>query len=87
MADAFISSPHLLENLKDPATANSDEPNCAPFNRAFKVDVPLWVWYDHPEQSYRRERFALAMHGASKMQPPDILLNGTSLMQHPVALY
>jgi hypothetical protein len=65
-----------LENLKDPKTAMSDAPNRAPFNRVFDVDVPLWEWYERPENSYRRRRFAVAMHGIGQMQPQDTLLKG-----------
>ncbi|KAF8056551.1 S-adenosyl-L-methionine-dependent methyltransferase [Lyophyllum atratum] len=71
--DGAKFSSHLLENLKDPKTAFSDEPIHAPFNRVFNVDTPLWVWYETPEQSYRRRRFAIGMHGIAQMQPPDIL--------------
>lgn len=79
LADAFDSSTQLLENLRDPATANSDEPNCAPFNRAFKVDVPLWMWYDQPGLTYRRKRFSIGMHGATEVQPLHGILYGASI--------
>lgn len=76
LGDAHKLSAFVLENLKDPKTAMSDEPNCAPFNRVFDVHVPLWEWYERPENSYRRRRFAVAMHGIGLMQPPDTLLKG-----------
>ncbi|KAF5380106.1 hypothetical protein D9615_006249 [Tricholomella constricta] len=73
IGDGAKFSSQLLENLKDPKTARSDEPIHAPFNRAFNVDTPLWEWFETPEQSYRRRRFAIGMHGIAQMQPPDIL--------------
>ncbi|KAF5380105.1 hypothetical protein D9615_006248 [Tricholomella constricta] len=71
--DSAKMTSQLLENLKDPKTARSDEPIHTPFNRAFNVDTPFYVWFETPEQSYRRRRFAIAMHGIAQMQPPDIL--------------
>lgn len=66
----------MLEYLKDPKTAFSGEPNEAPFHRVFDIDVPLWVWYELPEQNYRRRRFGVAMHGIGQMQPAEVLTNG-----------
>ena len=40
------------------------------------MDVLLWEWYELPEQSYRRRRFGVAMHGIGLMQPPEVLTNG-----------
>ncbi|KAG6915443.1 hypothetical protein DXG01_011473 [Tephrocybe rancida] len=73
IGDGAKFSSQLLENIKDPKTGRSDEPIHAPFNRVFNVDLPLWLWYEVEEQSYRRRRFAVAMHGIAQMQPPDIL--------------
>ncbi|KAG6894493.1 hypothetical protein C0992_005905 [Termitomyces sp. T32_za158] len=67
------AGPQLLENLKDPITGRSNEPNHAPFNRAFGVDIPIWLWFEAQEQKYRRRRFAIAMHGIAQMQPSDLL--------------
>lgn len=78
LADGQKASSFILENLKDPKTAFSGEPNEAPLHRVFNVDIPLWEWYELPEQSYRRRRFAVAMNGFGQMQPPEILVNGTS---------
>ncbi|KAG6900062.1 hypothetical protein C0993_003548 [Termitomyces sp. T159_Od127] len=63
----------LLENIKDPMTGRSVEQNHAPFNRAFNVETPFWVWYETQEQKYRRRRFAIAMRGIAQMQPSDVL--------------
>lgn len=76
IGDGQKASAYLMDNLRDPETAYSSEPNKAPFHRALGIDVPLWVWYKRPEQSYHRRRFGVAMHGLAKLQPPDILTNG-----------
>ncbi|KAG6878243.1 hypothetical protein C0992_008375, partial [Termitomyces sp. T32_za158] len=73
IGDGAKFSSQLLENMKDPITGPSNEPNHAPFNRAFGVDVPLWLWYETKEQKYRRRRFAISMRGIAQMQLPDLL--------------
>ncbi|KAG6875041.1 hypothetical protein C0992_005418 [Termitomyces sp. T32_za158] len=73
IGDSAKFSSQLLENLKDPITGRSHEPNHAPFNRAFGVDIPVWPWFETQEQTYRRRRFAIAMHGIAQMQPSDLL--------------
>lgn len=62
--------------MSDPLTANSVEVTNTAFNRAFKVDVPLWSFYEQPEQSHRLKRFGAAMQGVTAMQRDDIILNG-----------
>ncbi|KZP25715.1 S-adenosyl-L-methionine-dependent methyltransferase [Athelia psychrophila] len=63
----------LMENMRDPLTAFSSEPNQAPFNRAYGIDIPMWAWHQLPEQSYSRRRFNVAMQGMTKLQPSDVL--------------
>ena len=79
IGDGQKGSAFILEYLKDPQTASSDEPTDTPFHRVFDIDVPLWEWYELPEQSYRRRRFGVAMHGIGLMQPPEVLTNGEFL--------
>ncbi|KAG6898618.1 hypothetical protein C0993_005645 [Termitomyces sp. T159_Od127] len=73
IGDGAKYSSQLLENIKDPVTGRSSEPNHAAFNRACGVDIPLWLWYETQEQKYRRRRFAISMHGIAQMQPSDLL--------------
>ncbi|KAG6898572.1 hypothetical protein C0993_005961 [Termitomyces sp. T159_Od127] len=73
IGDGAKYSSQLLENIKDPITGRSSEPNHAAFNRACGVDIPLWLWYETQEQKYRRRRFAISMHGIAQMQPSDLL--------------
>ncbi|KAG6885986.1 hypothetical protein C0992_004743 [Termitomyces sp. T32_za158] len=79
--DAAKSSSHLLENMKDPITGRSGEPNHAPFNRVFNVNVPLWHWYETKEQVYRRRRFALATRGVTQIHDSELLDDGPSLLK------
>ncbi|KAG5341098.1 hypothetical protein C0989_011690 [Termitomyces sp. Mn162] len=71
--DGAKSSSQLFENMRDPNTARSGEPNHTPFNRAFDVDLSLWLWYETKDQAYRRRRLEVAMCGVAQMQPPDVL--------------
>lgn len=52
---------YLTETLLDPATAHSDEPNHASFNRALQTNLDLFPWYEQPENSYHLERFSNCM--------------------------
>ena len=69
IGDGQKGSAFILEYLKDPQTAFSDEPTDTLFHCVFDIDVPLWEWYELPEQSYRGRRFGVAMHGIGLMQP------------------
>jgi hypothetical protein len=75
IGDGQKGSAFMLEYLKDPKTAFSHEPTDTPFHRVFDINVPLWEWYELPEQSYRRRRFGVAMHGIGQMQPAEVLTN------------
>ena len=79
IGDGQKGSAFILEYLKDPQTAFSDEPTDTLFHCVFDIDVPLWEWYELPEQSYRGRRFGVAMHGIGLMQPPEVLTNGEFL--------
>ncbi|KAG6811496.1 hypothetical protein H0H92_007144 [Tricholoma furcatifolium] len=73
IGDGAKFSCHLLDNLRDPKTAFSHEVTQTPFNRAIGKDIPLWDWYNLPEETYRRQRFAIAMRGIALMQARDVL--------------
>jgi len=70
--DVAKMAANVHEYLTDPVTARSPEPFHSPFNRAFNFDGPFWAWFEAPEQSYRRRRFAMGMYGVAQMQSPDI---------------
>ena len=67
---------HLYEAISDPETGHSGEVTHTSFNRAFNTELPVWEWYETPEQEHRRKRFGLAMRGVAAFQPPDAILSG-----------
>lgn len=67
---------HSQEVLFDSKTAFSEEPDETGTQRALATDLDMWSYYDSPEGQYRGRRFAVAMSGASKLQPPTAVLTG-----------
>ncbi|KAF8990766.1 O-methyltransferase [Cyathus striatus] len=67
---------YLTETLTDPKTAYSVEPNETPWNIAYKTDIPLFAWYDKPENEMHQKRFSAAQAGTTKMEPADAILTG-----------
>jgi hypothetical protein len=49
-----------------------------PYNLAFGTDEPLFKVMQRPENSYNRKRFAVAMRGTAALDPPDLILQGTT---------
>lgn len=45
---------------------------------AFKSPKRSWEWYEEPGNESRLKRFAAAMEGSSKADPPDAILQGSS---------
>lgn len=73
--ETLKSSGYMKECLTDPQTASSEEPNEAPFNRAFRTNVMLWEWLEQPENVLRRKRFGVAMKGSLDIQNPRAILD------------
>ncbi|KAF5312467.1 hypothetical protein D9619_003730 [Psilocybe cf. subviscida] len=65
---------YLWENITDPATAHSEEPNHTPFNRGLNWDGSMWAFFNQPEQVARQHRFGIAMQGMAALAPADIIL-------------
>ena len=61
----------------DPDFAQSGEPNKTPFNKAFDTNLPIFPWFELPENAYKLRRFGIAMEGAQNASPPGALLAGT----------
>lgn len=40
---------------------------------AFKSSKPSWEWYEEPGNEYRLKRFAAAMEGTSRADPPNAI--------------
>ncbi|KAJ7513135.1 S-adenosyl-L-methionine-dependent methyltransferase [Mycena galericulata] len=74
--DVFNSSAALVDIMLDPKDGHSGDPNKAAFNRAFKTDLPMFAWFDLPEQMHRMVRFGLGFSGVSAMAAPDAILHG-----------
>lgn len=69
------STAYLWETLSDPVSAHSDEVTQTAFNKAFNEELPVWAWYEKPDQSGRLRRFGSAMRGVEALQPPDAILS------------
>ncbi|TDL27010.1 S-adenosyl-L-methionine-dependent methyltransferase [Rickenella mellea] len=74
--DVFNSSACMTETLLDPETARSYDPTKAPFNRAFKTDLPFWAWFEQPGNEQILSTFGMAMKGTKALSPPDVILDG-----------
>ncbi|KAJ7183858.1 S-adenosyl-L-methionine-dependent methyltransferase [Mycena filopes] len=81
--EAFASSAALTDTIIDPKDGLSNAPTNAAFNRAFNTDLPLFTWFDEPEQKHRMARFALGVSGATKMAFPEAILQGFDWQKHP----
>lgn len=68
---------HLTENLVDPKTSHSQEPNQAPLNLAFNTNYSFYEWMNQPGNEFNRVRFDIAMHGTSQVD--DSILRGSHL--------
>lgn len=66
----------MFENITDPVTGKSEEPQHASVCRAFQLKEPIWNWWEQPENIGRLRRFGAAMSGTNKMQPPQTILSG-----------
>ncbi|KAJ7596525.1 S-adenosyl-L-methionine-dependent methyltransferase [Mycena floridula] len=71
--DGIKTASCLYENMTDPLTAFSDEPNHAPVARAFNFDTSIYEWFESPGQEYRRHRFGIGMKGVGDMETLPIL--------------
>jgi len=76
--EGFKSSVHMSENMLDPSTAFSQDPTAAPFSRAYGNGkrLGIWDWFEQPGNEKYLRRFGIAMHGTSKLMPPDHVLSG-----------
>ncbi|KAG6897005.1 hypothetical protein C0992_004716 [Termitomyces sp. T32_za158] len=87
MADAHKASGYLMENMLDPETSHSDEPQHSPLQRALRFDTNLWDFQSRPENAYRLRRFGVAMKGGTVMQLPNLLLERKKLLSKKIMLY
>ncbi|KAF9457494.1 O-methyltransferase [Collybia nuda] len=74
LSDGHKGSSYISENMMDPVTGFSGEPNHAPFQRGRRTGKSYFDWYTEPEQDYERHRFGIAMRGTTAMIPPNLVL-------------
>lgn len=68
----------LKDNMIDPATAFSQDPSEAPFNRYFKTKLNYFEWLEEPNNDHRLERFGIAMDGFRAIVPEHLTFRGVS---------
>jgi len=62
--------------MTDPTSVDSGEVTKTAFNRAFDEELPIWAWFEKPDQNLRLRRFGSAMQGVAALQPADAILSG-----------
>ncbi|GJE84013.1 S-adenosyl-L-methionine-dependent methyltransferase [Phanerochaete sordida] len=67
----FKAASQAWETLADPQTRLSNEPEDAPFARAFPADKTLWNLLER--DAHARNRFDLTMIASAAAQPPDAI--------------
>jgi hypothetical protein len=75
--EGLKSNAHAVENLADAKTASSQEPNDAPFNRAFNTRLGLWEWFELPENELRLRQFGKGMDGITNFFPAGHTIHGS----------
>ena len=78
MDEAFKASAYAWENLADPATAKSGDPDASPFARAMGRKETMWQYFERPENAFKKKRFNIGMQGIRALEPPDASLYGQS---------
>lgn len=54
----------------------SFEPNETAFNKAHNTSLPLFPWFELPENARRLNRFTIGMQGTQNMASPSVILEG-----------
>lgn len=74
--DMFKGSSHLADNLLNPATAMSEEPDETPLNTSFGSKANIFEWLEGEGNDDRRRRFGMAMVAAQFVIPSDLITQG-----------
>lgn len=69
----------MSEVLTDPATADSFEVTKTPFNKALQTPLPLFAWFNQPENNHALKTFGIAMRGSASLVPKEGLLRSESI--------
>ncbi|KAJ7501102.1 S-adenosyl-L-methionine-dependent methyltransferase [Mycena galericulata] len=65
---------HLWEAMSDPATRYSDNVVDSAFHRSLGIKIPVWQFWEQPEQTKNRNLFGIAMKGFGTTHPPETTL-------------
>ncbi|KAL5492808.1 hypothetical protein ACEPAI_4256 [Sanghuangporus weigelae] len=71
--EVMLAAAAFKDVMLDPKTAFSEEVTDSGAQRALNTTLPLWEYYELPENRYRGDRFNLVMSGANSMHPEAIL--------------
>ncbi|KAL5513561.1 hypothetical protein ACEPAH_3960 [Sanghuangporus vaninii] len=71
--ELLLAAAAFKDIMLDPATAFSEEVTDSGTQRALNTKLPLWGYYELPENRFRADRFNLVMSGANSMHPNAIL--------------
>ncbi|EKM60006.1 uncharacterized protein PHACADRAFT_250851 [Phanerochaete carnosa HHB-10118-sp] len=74
--EAAKAAAYLQDVLLDPKTAKSQEPNEIALNLAFRMNLPIWEWFEQKGNEHRKVRFSLAMEGSRQVSPLNAILDG-----------
>lgn len=66
----------MTETLRDPETADSFDVTKAPLCKAFDTDLPMWKWFEEPENKLRLKTFSQGMKGSADLVPQHSFLSG-----------
>ncbi|KAJ6471347.1 S-adenosyl-L-methionine-dependent methyltransferase [Mycena sanguinolenta] len=81
--ECFLSSATLPSVLLDPKDGRSSAPTSTAFNKAFNTDLPMFEFFDLPDQKFRMSRFGLGLAGATAMPGRNAILHGFSWETYP----
>ncbi|KAJ3553411.1 hypothetical protein NM688_g3627 [Phlebia brevispora] len=81
--DALKMAAFLVDNVTDPETAHSQEPNKASVQRVFNTDIDFHSWQQKPENAYRRNRFQHMMRSLTYYSSEDASSGGVEWASLP----
>ncbi|KAJ3527088.1 hypothetical protein NM688_g8174 [Phlebia brevispora] len=74
--EGLKSSGWLAETIMDEKFGPSQEPNETAFNKAYNTPLPVFPWWELPENALRLKRFGIGMQGTQNMASPGAILEG-----------
>ena len=75
--ECMKSGAYLRENLVDPVSSHSPDPEHTSFQKAYRFEGTRWEFLEHPQNQFKLRRYGAAMASNSKLQPPDAILKCT----------